>query len=206
MKTRERILEAALRQFNDVGTDQATVRSVAEEVGISHGNLCYHFKNTDVLIEALYDRLIEELEEPVGKSQPPKAELTDIIQSTEATFRLLYKYRFLLLDFVRIIRRVGPIRDKFRALMQLRRRQFHAAFQQLITQGWMREEWLPGQYDHLITNLLILGDNWIPNAEIHFDEKGENVIRYYLEAFLGGLAPYLTEKGLEEYERFLFQN
>ena len=206
MKTRERILEAALRQFNEVGTDQATVRSVAEEVGISHGNLCYHFKNTDVLIEALYDRLIEELEEPVGKSQLPKAELTDIIQSTEATFRLLYKYRFLLLDFVRIIRRVGPIRDKFRALMQLRRRQFHAAFQQLITQGWMREEWLPGQYDHLITNLLILGDNWIPNAEIHFDEKGENVIRYYLEAFLGGLAPYLTEKGLEEYKRFLFQN
>ena len=75
-----------------------TVRSVAEEVGISHGNLCYHFKNTDVLIEALYDRLIRNR----GASwqvSTAKGGTYDIIQSTEATFRLLYKYRFLLLDF-----------------------------------------------------------------------------------------------------------
>ena len=203
MKTRERILEAALRQFNDIGTDQATVRSIAEEIGISHGNLCYHYKNTDVLIEALYDRLVEELEEPVKKSQQPEVGLMEIMKSTETTFRLLYKYRFLLLDFVRIIRRIDPIREKFRNLMQLRRRQFHAAFQHLIAKGLMREEWLPGQYDHLITNMLILGDNWIPNAEIHFDGKGEKVIRYYLEAFLGGLAPYLTGKGVEEYKTLM---
>lgn len=198
MKTRERILEAALRQFNELGAGQATVRSIAEEVGISHGNLCYHFKNTDVLIEALYDRLTGELEEPVRISQQPGAGLGDILRSTEMTFRLLYKYRFLLLDFVPIIRRIDSIREKFRALIQLRRRQFQAAFRQLIADGLMQEERLPGQYGHLITNLLILGDNWIPNAEIHFDEKGEKVIRFYLEAFLGGLTPYLTEKGLEE--------
>lgn len=201
MKTRERILQTSLRQFNELGTDQATVRSIAEEVGISHGNLCYHYKNTDALIEALYDQLIEELEEPVAHSQQPDAGLADLIRSAEATFHLLYKYRFLLLDFVRIIRRIDPIRKKFRVLMQLRREQFHKAFQHLIAQGLMREEWLPGLYDNLITNMLILGDNWIPNAEIHFDKKGEEVIRYYLNAFLGGLAPYLTQKGLKEYER-----
>ena len=82
MKTKERILEAALRQFNDIGTDQATVRSIAEEVGISHGNLCYHYKNTDVLIEALYDRLVEELEEPVRISQQADAGLAGILRST----------------------------------------------------------------------------------------------------------------------------
>lgn len=205
MKTRARILKAALRQFNELGTDQATVRSIAEVVGISHGNLCYHFKNTDALIEALYDQLIAELEEPVAHSQQPDAGLADLIRSTEATFRLLYKYRFLLLDFVRIIRRIDPIRKKFRALMQLRREQFHNAFQHLIARGLMREEWRPGLYDNLITNLLILGDNWIPNAEIHFDEKGEEVIRFYLNAFLGGLAPYLTEKGQWEYEQVMFR-
>ncbi len=205
MKTRERILEAALRQFNEIGTDQATVRSIAEEVGISHGNLCYHFKNTDVLIESLYDRLTEEMEAPVGISQQLDAGLADVIHSTEMSFRLLYKYRFLLLDFVPIIRRIGSIRAKFRALMQVRRRQFRSAFQVLISRRLMKEEQLPGQYDHLITNLLILGDNWIPNAEIHFDEKGEEVIRFYLEAFLGGLTPYLTEKGLEEYKKHFIQ-
>lgn len=202
MKTRDRILEAALRQFNEVGTDQATVRSIAEEVGISHGNLCYHFKNTDVLIEALYDRLVVEMEVPVRQIQAPEYGLATMIRQAEVSFRLLYKYRFLLLDFVRIIRRIGPVREKYRALAQLRRRQFQAAFQHLIARGLMQEEWLPGQHAHFITNLLILGDNWIPNAEIHFDEKGEEVIRYYLDAFVGGLAPYLTEEGLKAYRRW----
>lgn len=201
MKTKDRILEAALRQFNEMGAGQATVRSIAEEVGISHGNLCYHFKNTDALIEALYDRLTEEMEEQAIRTLNPVNEFEDVIRRAEAGFCLLYKYRFLLLDLVQITRRIEPVRRKFRALMQLRRQQFHATFRRLIDKGWMREEWQPGLYGHLITNMLILGDNWIPNAEIHFDDKGEAVIRYYLDAFLGGLAPYLTKKGLEEYER-----
>ncbi|MCB0588864.1 MAG: TetR/AcrR family transcriptional regulator [Phaeodactylibacter sp.] len=206
MKTKERILEVALRQFNELGTDQATVRSIAEEAGISHGNLCYHFKNTDALIEALYDRLTEEIDEQAIRMQHTDNELKDVIRQAEITFHLLYKYRFLLLDFVRIIRRIDSIRQKFRTLMQLRRQQFHRAFHNLIAKGLMREEWIPGQYNHLITNLLILGDNWIPNAEIHFDEKGEKVIKYYLEAFIGGLAPYLTETGVREYYRLITES
>ena len=203
MTTKERILAIALRQFNEIGTDQATVRSIAEEMGISHGNLCYHFRNTDALIEALYDSLIEEVDEQVFRAQQPDSGLKAMIESAELTFRLLYKYRFLLLDFVRIIRRIDSLREKFRQLMQLRRLQFHQAFQQFIDKGLMREEWVPGLYDHLITNLLVLGDNWIPNAEIHFDEKGEVVIRYYLDAFLALLIPYLTEKGVKEYQRLV---
>ncbi|MBK6902440.1 MAG: TetR family transcriptional regulator [Saprospirales bacterium] len=199
MSTKDRILEAALRQFNELGTDQTTLRSLAEELGISHGNLCYHFKNTDALIEALYDCLIAEIEEQVIQSQHPDNELEEMVQQAETTFRLLYKYRFLLLDLVRITRRIESIRQKFRAVMQLRRLQFHVTFGHLVRRGLMREEWVPGLHDRLITNLLVLGDNWIPNAEIHFDEKGESVIRYYFEAFKAGLMPYLTEQGMEAF-------
>ena len=199
MSTKERILEAALRQFNELGTDQATLRSLAEELGISHGNLCYHFKNTDALIEALYDSLIAEIEPSVQQSQHPSNELEDMVGQAEVLFRLLYKYRFLMLDFVRIIRRIESVRQKFRTLIQLRRLQMRRGIEIMIRKGMMREEWIPGLYDRLITNMLVLGDNWIPNAEIHFDEKGEEVIRYYFEAFIMGLTPYLTDKGLEAF-------
>lgn len=201
MTTKTRILETALRQFNEIGTDQATVRSIAEEVGISHGNLCYHYRNTDALIEALYDELIREIDEQVFQIQPPDIDMAGTVRSAGITFRLLYKYRFLMLDLVRITRRIGSLREKFRELMRLRRLQFRQGFQALIGKGLMREEWAPGFYDHLTTNMLVLGDNWIPNAEIHFDEKGDVVVQYYLEAFLSLLVPYLTEKGLAEYRR-----
>lgn len=203
MDTKARILEAALRQFNENGTDQTTVRSIAEEVGISHGNLCYHFKNTDALIEALYDRLVAEIDERAQSSLSPDLRVKDMVEQIGLTFRIMYRYRFIFLDFVRIIRRIASVREKFRLLIQFRRTQFQMGYQLLISKGLMREEWEPGLYDSLSTNMLVLGDNWICNAEIHFDEKGEKVIRFYMDAFLAGLVPYFTEKGLEEYRQAL---
>jgi len=199
MSTKEKILKSALKQFNEMGTDQATVRSIAEDIGISHGNLCYHYKNTDALIEALYDQLVDELNEQALSMQLSNNDLHSLFVQAKTSFGLLYKYRFLLLDFVRIIRRIKSIREKFRQHIQLRRIQFRVAFQQLIDNGLMKEEWIPGLYNHLITNILILGDNWINHAEVHFDEKGESVINYYLKAFFGCIAPYLTPEGQKQY-------
>lgn len=201
MDTKARILEAALRQFNEYGTDQTTVRSIADEVGISHGNLCYHFRNTDALIEALYDRLVAEIDERAHSTLGPGLGVAEMIQEIELTFRIMYRYRFIFLDFVRIIRRIGSVREKFRQLILFRRMQFQTAYKFLIAKGLMREEWEPGLYEHLSTNMLVLGDNWICNAEIHFDEKGETVIQFYMDAFLGGLLPYFTGEGMEEYRR-----
>lgn len=199
MSTKERILAAALVQFNELGTDQTTVRSIAEAIDISHGNLCYHFKNTDTIIEALYDQLVVELDMQLIAMHHTDNNITGLFHQAEQSFRLLYKYRFLLLDFVRIIRRINSVKEKFRDHIHLRRTQFHIAFQLLISNGLMKEEWIPNLYKHLITNILILGDNWINHAEIHFDKKGEQVIHYYLDAFLAGISPYFTEKGLQEY-------
>jgi len=117
MKTKERILQAALRQFNQSGTDKTTVRSIAEEVGISHGNLCSHFKNTDELIEALYLQLVDETAILIGSQETLHLTLETAWDLSWDTFQLLYRYRFLLLDFARIIRRIERMRNNFHQLM-----------------------------------------------------------------------------------------
>lgn len=201
MKTKDRILQAALQQFNTLGTDQTTVRSVAKEVGISHGNLCYHFKNTDELIEALYLQLIEETTYIVGTSADQALNLETSWSQSYATFQLLYQYRFLLLDFARIIRRIDSMRQNFHQLMALRRQQLHEGMQQLITGGWMQPEPLPGHYEAFITNLLIIGNHWITESAIQFEESGEAVVRHYHRAMMSMFVPYLTKKGLGAYQR-----
>lgn len=201
MKTKDRILQAALRQFNTVGTDQTTVRSVAEEVGISHGNLCYHFKNTDELIEALYLQLVDETAEVLGAPYRATFDLETGWLQSQATFQLLYRYRFLLLDFARIIRRIDSMRQNFHQLMALRRQQLHGGIQQLIAGGWMRPEPLPGQYEAFITNILIIGNHWITESAIQFEETGEAVVEHYHRAMMSLFVPYLTEQGLKAYER-----
>lgn len=198
MKTRDKILKVALRQFNERGTDRVTVRSIADELGISPGNFHYHFKNTDAIIQQLYLQLATEMAEESLKVQSPKMDLAWLINFAGIPFRKLYKYKFLLLDFVRIMRRIDSVRTHFRQHIAVQQMQFGLAIKSMIEQGILKPEWMEGMYDRFVQRFLILGDAWIPHAEIHFDQEEEEVvIRYYVDLFMDTLVPYLTDKGLE---------
>jgi AcrR family transcriptional regulator len=58
-QTRQRIVEAALRLFEEKGYAGTTMRSVAGEAGVSLGNAYYYFRSKDHLIQGFYDALQE---------------------------------------------------------------------------------------------------------------------------------------------------
>ena len=65
MDTKSRILETALALYNEQGIQSVTNRHIAAEMGISPGNLHYHFRHTDDIIVALYEALSVEMDELV---------------------------------------------------------------------------------------------------------------------------------------------
>jgi hypothetical protein len=93
------------------------------------------------------------------------------------------------------------MRQNFRQLMVVRRQQFHHGLQQLIDHGWMEPEPLPGQYDHLVTQFLIVGNHWITASPIQFEQEGEEVVRYYHQAMMALLFPYLSEQGKQMHRK-----
>lgn len=201
MKTKDKILKEALAQFNERGAGEVSIRSIADKIGISAGNLAYHFKNTDAIIYRLYLNLVEELDRRVAEAHQHSevGDLGMLIRQVDQSLRIMYKYKFLLLDFVQIARRVTAIRDHFRQLVEVRKMQFHVAFDHLIAGGLMKKEQISGLYDALILRMIILGNAWIADAEIHFDEQGEAMFQFYINLQLSELLPFLTEKGLEEF-------
>ena len=67
LRTRERILEAALRLFADKGYEATTMRDVAREAGTSVGLAYRYFASKEEFALALYMRLAEESEEWAGE-------------------------------------------------------------------------------------------------------------------------------------------
>ncbi|MFB8030142.1 TetR family transcriptional regulator [Streptomyces sp. NPDC056465] len=64
-QTRTRILETALRLFEERGYDRTTMRAIAQEAGVSVGNAYYYFSSKEHLVQGFYDRLATDHETAV---------------------------------------------------------------------------------------------------------------------------------------------
>jgi AcrR family transcriptional regulator len=190
--TRKKILDAALQLFNSRNVDQVTIRDVAAKAGISHGNLCYHFPNIESLVENLYLQLASEQDELFKRMTAKEASLETLKSSSLESLTMLYRYKFLMLDFVTVMRKNKTIRDHYRDLYKLRKDQFRSVFAWMISQGYLKPEVYPGHYDKVIEQLFIVGDFWMASAEILYEGKEKEKVSHYADIIDQVLFPYLT--------------
>ncbi|NDU97685.1 TetR/AcrR family transcriptional regulator [Spirosoma terrae] len=200
MDTKTKIVQTALALFNEQGVDVITVRHIAKEMGISHGNLCYHFPNTDTIIRQLYDQLVEQLTSQIGGVITGPLSLNRLAELVGEVMQMLYDYRFLMLDFAGIMRRIPDLRDKHRALVSSRKLAFQHILTQLRALGKLREELYDGHDDDLLEQFFIVGDFWLSSATILYEGAEENKIKHYQQVFLSLIVPCLTNKGLTEWK------
>lgn len=74
-QTKARILGAALRLFREEGYEATTMRMVAEQAGVSVGNAYYYVKSKELLLQAFYEEMRDEL---VAAARPVLDETTDL--------------------------------------------------------------------------------------------------------------------------------
>ncbi|NVK52342.1 MAG: TetR family transcriptional regulator [Flavobacteriaceae bacterium] len=197
--TKEIILDTALELFNSRGLAKVKLRTIANEIGISQGNLNYHFKKREDVIEALYFRLVESISHNMSKNSESTNFIKVLFGMSKSVMLDLYTYRFIMLDFVQVMRENEKINKHFQELKTQREKQFLAFFDILINTGLMRNEVLPNEYKNLYIRLQILGDFWISSAEIDKKKLTKASIAMYAEIMNQTIYPYLTKKGRKEY-------
>jgi AcrR family transcriptional regulator len=104
-RTRERILEATLALYNELGEPNVSTTLIASETGISAGNLHYHFRKKDQLTGALLDRFVDELDQVLPPEQWRAGDVEDAWFLLHVIFEAIWRYRFLFRDLSGIMSR-----------------------------------------------------------------------------------------------------
>ncbi|MDN4543454.1 MULTISPECIES: TetR/AcrR family transcriptional regulator [unclassified Pseudomonas] len=140
MKTRDRILECALSLFNEKGEPNVSTMEVANEMGISPGNLYYHFHGKEPLILGLFERFQSELAPLLDP--PPDVELApeDYWLFLHLIVERLSHYRFLFQDLSNLAGRLPKLAKGIRNLLNSLKRTLASLLARLQAQGLLVSE------------------------------------------------------------------
>jgi AcrR family transcriptional regulator len=199
--TKKKILNASRKLFNQQGLAAVSQRTIATNLKISPGNLTYHFKKRSEIIEELYFELVEKLDHAFLNIEMGKGLISGLYQLTHKSMENLFEYRFMMLDFIQVMREFPTIKKHYLKLMTQREDQIQMFFQMLIQSGLMRKEEIINEYQNLIRRMMILGDFWLASAEINREKMDKKQVEKYLEITIQVIYPYLTTKGKKEYRK-----
>ncbi|GEM_PF-259403 len=200
MKTKDKILETALLLFNNQGINSVSCRNISDKLGISYGNLTYHFPKKDDIILSLYIRMQNELDEQFGNIKKEVYRFEFMLRSMRVLLSVYHKYRFVFLEFNKLNRRFEEVRRDSKAQFHKRKQLCTDIANFLRSKGYLREERIKGHYDMVIHGMLILFNSWLTDAEVFFKEKSaEKQIDYYLELIYSVLRSSLTMEGLQAF-------
>src|SRR3990167_4603141 len=94
-RTRERILEASLRLFNEFGEPNVTTTVIADDLNISPGNLYYHFHSKNEIVNALFAEFEREIGETLALPSRRAPNVEDMWLFLHLLFEGIWKFRFL---------------------------------------------------------------------------------------------------------------
>lgn len=197
--TRARILRAALGVANARGIDAVTVRTVARELGISPGNVTYHFGRREDLVLALADELSSR-NAPLGEIVP--RHFRDLLERYRRTLQHQYDHRGIVIALPHLVETYAGMRRSYRTTETTRLDQQRRQLAHLRELGLLDAD--DDTLDRLVAHIALVARFWLAEYRTTFDRWPiGDVISHYLSLIAGLLLPYAVGTGRDELRLYL---
>lgn len=157
-RTAERILEVTLDLFNRFGEPNVSTTLISAELGISPGNLYYHYPAKDELINALFDRYEKSLGE-ILQAADGVENVEDAWLFFHMLFELVWGYRFLYRDLNDLLSKNRRLEMHFQFVLKNKARAMHALLDGLSRSGAVRLT--SAEAAPLATSMVVLVTYWL---------------------------------------------
>ncbi len=185
---RERILEHSVHLFNQSGTVAVTTNHIARHLGISPGNLYFHFRDKEEIIRLLYDRMCQETYE-VWRVRPGQA-VRPPEEFVRQAFEVFYKYRFFHREMYHLRRSDPQLALDWKRHLAKTKRLMLAVYAQWVRKGWMRSVRDPRELAFIAETVLITSSSFLNFFESAEKPARNRYISMGVEYILRFLQPY----------------
>ena len=190
-QTRQRILDASLVMFNAQGEPNVTTNHIADELEISPGNLYYHFRNKDDIIEQLFGGYEQRMDAAISAPEGRLPGLEDVWLQLHLVFECIWDYRFLYRDLVDILTRNRRLRLRFARILKRADDRAHIVMRGLCQAEVMRAS--ADEVDAAATNILVIATFWLNYAAARGDKDERTSIRDGIVQVMMLIAPFLRD-------------
>lgn len=206
LKTKDRILQISLQLFNERGERSVTTNHIAAELGISPGNLYYHFRNKHEIIKELMHQYQVETLEMLSLPEDRPLTTNDKINYFQVLSGQLWNYRFIHRDVYHLVESNEDFKKIYPRFTGQVMQQGQRIYQAFVDAGLMKMT--PSEIEALIINLWIVLTNWTNFLYMsgHISDNNHLEEKWVWQAlrqmvFLEG--PYLMGESRATYEQLL---
>ncbi len=211
-QTRQSIRTKALTLFNEAGACFSTTHDIAAAVGISPGNLYYHFRSREEIILEIFDEF-------VGTSQgylstPANFTGRSPVEALIPWFHLMWDYRFLYRERILLIDRDPVLRERWMQSQERSLKLLMPVARLCEAQGIVNPLGDDAHVSRILTNSIIIGNSFISNfgdgshatreaIEWGFRQIAQYWLTYHTEKWKPAVLRYLNA---DLSESFVFRN
>lgn len=193
MKTRDKIINAAIQLFNEQGTKAVSTNHIATDIGISPGNLYYHFRNKEDIIRAIFEQMdaygLEQYQIILNKYQPGS------VEAIEQTFIMIqefnWRYRFFKRELTALIMNDPQLKESFHTTNNQMLAMIRYTIDSGIADGRIKamDDTEKGSFADAIWLVALF---WLNYLEVGGEEVNESTLRRGTDVLRTVLQPYLT--------------
>ncbi|QRM90264.1 TetR family transcriptional regulator [Lacinutrix sp. WUR7] len=197
---KNKIKITAISLFNTYGISNVSMKQIADTLNISPGNLSYHYKTKADLLATIYKEMYAETLDYIL----PENTYITLFHFEEMMLKfddLQQRYAFFFNDIVHIIKTYPKIAKQYEASNLIRFKDARKLIDYYIETGRMQPENEFIDYNKTIYTVWMTSTFW-QSQKLAIQTKDYTVNKCpSIEMLWSLFLPYLTAKGLEEYQQ-----
>lgn len=196
MTTKDKIIETSVKLFNEKGCLNTSTRHISNELGISVGNLYYHFKNKEEILIEIFLRYVNAVFKEISFLNHSQDEIFLLKNFLVDTLDSNIEYRFLHLELNLLLISFSKFKTIMQEQLKLEIKMIKELLYHQIKYGYLKQL-NEIEIEFLVSNSWILASLNLSYWNLLSDDIIKNVKKGSLNVYYL-IKPYLTQKSLDD--------